>query len=554
MEQFDFKFYKWEKELADQTFLRQPFGDTWETYTWKEIGHMARKIATGLQALGLPPKSHIGLVSKNCREWIIADIAITMSGHVSVPFFPTLTADQISQVLTLGDVKALFVGKMEVWEDMGKGVPADMPIIKFPHYQGNSRVERGEDWHEFMNRYEPLEGNPQPNLDDIWTIIFTSGTTGTPKGVILTYRQMESTKVVIEETNPLKIDTKGGGNRFFSYLPLNHIAERIVVEATSIRYGGTISFSESLATFPKNLAETRPTVFFAVPRIWTKFQMGILSKIPQAKLDRLLKIPIVSGFVKKKIRKGLGLNDAKAWVSGAAPLSQSLRDWYKKLGIYITNGYGMTENAAICTTLYGFDDKPGSVGKAQAGATLKIDPDNGEIMMKAPYVMEGYYNAPEKTAEVLQDGWLRTGDQGYIDEDGYLFITGRIKDTFKTAKGKFIVPAPIEFKFEQNSDVEQICLVGLGCPQPLALVVPSEIGIAKSKDQLKDSLNHTLTQVNKELPNYQKVSTMVVVKEPWSVENGCLTPTLKIKRNVVNQQYQEQLMPWHEAPEQVVIE
>ena len=553
MEKFNYNFYKWEKESADKPFLRQPFGDNWEVYTWSQAGQMARKLATGLQSLGLPPRSHIGLVSKNCREWIIADIAITMAGYVSVPFFPTLTADQINQVLNLGDVKALFVGKMEVWEDMKNGVPDDMPVIRFPHYKGNSKVERGEDWNEFINRFEPLQGNPQPNLDDIWTIVFTSGTTGTPKGVVLTYRQMDATKVVIEDSNPLNIDLNGG-NRFFSYLPLNHIAERIVVETTCLRYGGNISFSESLATFPKNLKETRPTVFFAVPRIWTKFQLGILSKMPQEKMDKLLKIPILSGFIKKKIRKGLGLNDAKAWVSGAAPLAESLRNWFKKLGIQITNGYGMTENAAICTTLYGFDSRPGSVGKAQPGTTLKIDEESGEIMMKAPYVMQGYYKSPEKTAEVLDNGWLRTGDQGYIDEEGYLFITGRIKDTFKTAKGKFIVPAPIEFKFEQNADVEQICLVGLGCPQPLALVVPSEIGLGKSKEELSKSLNNTLTEVNETLPNYQKISTLVVVKEAWSVENGCLTPTLKIKRNVVNQQYQDKFMGWHEAMDKVVLE
>ena len=553
MEKFDYKFYQWEKTLANKPFLKQPFGDTWETYTWAEAGQIARKLATGLLAMNLPPKSHIGLVSKNCREWIIADIAITMSGHVSVPFFPTLSADQIKQVLELGDVKVLFVGKMEVWDDMKNGVPEEMPIIKFPHYEGNSKIDRGQEWNDLINNNEPLQGEPSPDLDDIWTIVFTSGTTGTPKGVVITYRQMDSTKVVVETANPLDISLNGD-NRFFSYLPLNHIAERIVVEATCLRYGGDISFSESLATFAKNLSEARPTVFFAVPRIWTKFQHGILSKMPQKKLDTLLKIPILSGVIKKKIRKGLGLNDAKAWCSGAAPLSQSLRDWYRKIGIQITNGYGMTENSAICTTLYGFDSKPGSVGKAQPGTELKIDEQSGEIMMKAPYVMQGYYKSPEKTAEVLEDGWLRTGDQGYIDAEGYLFITGRIKDTFKTAKGKFIVPAPIEFKLEQNSDVEQICIVGLGCPQPLALIVPSEMGAAKPQEQLMASLNNTLTNTNEALPNYKKVSTLVIVKEPWSVDNNCLTPTLKVKRNVVNQKYQNHLMNWHEAKDSVVFE
>ncbi len=553
MEKFDFKFYKWEKELADQPFLRQPFGDTWEEYSWGEVGQMARKLATGLQSLGLKPKAHIGLVSKNCREWIIADIAIIMAGYVSVPFFPTLTSKQINQVLRLGDVDALFVGKLEVWDEMKKGVPDEIPIISFPQYKDHSKVERGEKWDEFINRFEPMQGTPSSPMDDIWTIVFTSGTTGTPKGVVLDYAILDSTKVVTEESNPLDISFTGA-NRFFSYLPLNHIAERIVVESTCIRYGGTISFAESLATFGKNLSSVRPTVFFAVPRIWTKFQLGILGKMPQHKLDRLLKIPIISGIVKKKIRKGLGLNDVRACVSGAAQLSEGLKQWFKKLGIQITNGYGMTENSALCTSLFPWDDKPGSVGKAQPGASLKIDPDTNEIMMKAPYVMRGYYKDPEKTAEVLDNGWLRTGDQGRMDDDGFLFITGRVKDTFKTAKGEFIVPTPMEGVLEQNSDIEQICIVGLGCPQPIAMVVLSEIGIAKSKEDLAKSLDNTLTDLNKTLESYQKVSTIVVVKEAWSVENGCLTPTLKVKRNMVNQQYQEHLEDWHAAAETIVWE
>lgn len=553
MEKFDFRFYKWEKELADKPFLRQPFGDTWEEYTWGEVGQMARKLATGLQSLGLQPKAHIGLVSKNCREWIIADIAIMMAGFVSVPFFPTLTSKQINQVLRLGDVDALFVGKLDVWDEMKKGVPEDMPIISFPQYPDHSKVERGEKWDDIINRSEPMQGTPSGALDDTWTIVFTSGTTGTPKGVVHDYARLDSTKIVTEESNPLDISFTGE-NRFFSYLPLNHIAERIVVESTCIRYGGTISFAESLATFAKNLSSVRPTVFFAVPRIWTKFQLGILGKMPQQKLDRIMKIPIISGIVKKKIRKGLGLNDVRACVSGAAMLSEGLKQWYKKLGVQITNGYGMTENSALCTTLYPWDDKPGSVGKAQPGASIKIDPDTNEIMMRAPYVMKGYYKDPEKTSEVLNDGWLRTGDQGRLDEEGFLYITGRVKDTFKTAKGEFIVPTPMEGVLEQNSDIEQICIVGLGCPQPLAMVVLSEIGLAKSKNDLGKSLDNTLSALNKTLESYQKISTIVVVKEAWSVENGCLTPTLKVKRNKVNQQYQDHLERWHESSETIVWE
>lgn len=553
MEKFHFHFYDWESKAANEPFLRQPFGDNWEITTWGEAGQTARKLATGLKSLGLPPKSHIGLVSKNCREWIIADIAIIMAGYISVPLYPTLDAKQINEVIRLGDVEALIVGKIENWEAMKDGIPDGMPMITMPHYEGASKITEGQQWDDFINKFDPIKEVHVPNMDDTWTIIFTSGTTGTPKGVVLTYRVLDSTSLPTEKDNPLKLG-RDGSDRFFSFLPLNHIAERVVVEMTCMRYGGTISFAESLQTFAKNLSETQPIVFFAVPRIWTKFQLGILKKMPQKKLNTLLKIPIVSGMIKKKIKTGLGLAKARSCVSGAAMLPETLKNWYKSIGVDIMIGYGMTENCAISTSLMPEDNKPGSVGKAQVGAEIKIEEGTNEILMRGPYMMTGYYKDPEKTAETIKDGWLHTGDQGRMDKDGFLWITGRVKDTFKSAKGQFIVPAKLEKGFEDNSDIEQICIVGLGCPQPIALIVPSEIGLAKSKKDLRASLNTTLKEANKKFENYQRVSTIVIVRDQWGVENNLLTPTLKVKRNVVSQRYQDLLMDWHEDSEAVVFE
>jgi len=546
-------FYEKEQHTPNEIFLRQPFGSTWKTYSWKETGQIARRIASAIQSYNLPPKSHIGLVSKNCSEWIIADLAIMMTGHVSVPFYSTLTGKQIEQVLELGDISLLFVGKTEVWDDMKTGIAASMPIIKFPHYIDCNKVDRGEEWEGLIAKHNPLEGNPYPDIDDLWTIVFTSGTTGTPKGVMLTYKILVDLLIASEETNNLKVD-KNGDNRFFSFLPLNHIAERMIVENTAIYYGGSISFAENLKTFTQNLVDTDPTVFFAVPRIWTKFQLGILQKMPQKKLDRLLSIPIVSSLVKRKIKRGLGLSSTRVNVSGAAPITEECKSWYKKLGIPISEGYGMTENCAVCTFLGPDENKPGSVGKASANAILKIDPETGEVLMKASFVMKGYYKNPEQTDKTIQDDWLHTGDQGYIDDDGYLYLTGRIKDTFKTAKGQFIVPAPIEFKLSGNPDIEQICLLGLGLPQPIALVSLSEIGDKKSREEIKNSLQNTLEKANVQLDNYKKVSTIVIVKDAFTVENGMLTPTLKTKRNKVNERYSNLIAPWHEHEDSVVFE
>jgi long-chain acyl-CoA synthetase len=197
---------------------------------------------------------------------------------------------------------------------------------------------------------------------------------------------------------------------------------------------------------------------------------------------------------------------------------------------------------------------PGTVGPALPAVSLKLDRKTGEIMMKGPFVMNGYYKDPVKTAEVIEDGWLRTGDQGHLDENGYLFITGRVKDTFKTAKGKFIAPSPIEWKFGFDENIEQICILGLGCPQPIALVVPSGIGRSKPKDELQICLSHTLGKVNDKLPNNEKVSTIVITQEEWNMENGLLTPTLKVKRHALNKRYSDLLLGWHEHNDSVVWE
>ena len=551
---FDFKFYDLEKQLKNKPFLRQPFGNNWEEYTWGETGQMARKLANGLKSLKLKPNAHIGLISKNCREWIIADIAIIMAGYISVPFFGTLTGKELGKLLDFGDVDALFVGKIEHWNDIKKYVPNKLPIIAFPTYNGHSAIDRGYPWFDFINKNEPLKTPHVPKLSDTWTIIFTSGTTGNPKGVVLSYRANEATKIISLNTNPLKID-HNGNNHFFSYLPLNHIAERIVVEFTVLRFGGTISFAESLDTFGANLASVQPTVFFAVPRIWTKFQMGILSKFSQKKLNILLSIPILSSLIKKVLAKKLGLSNARAKVSGAAPMQSSLRDWYRKLGINILNGYGMTENCAISNQLAdNIWDRPGSVGIPQEGVSIKINPENEEILMQGTFLMEGYYKDPQATKETLVNGWLHTGDQGYVDGDGFLYITGRVKDLFKTSKGKFIEPLPLEYYFGKYNEFEQICIVGLGNPQPMLLVSLSEIGQKIKKVDFKDRFTKELNKINTKLDPYKKISKIIIVKDSWTVENGLVTPTLKVKRTMIDKKYMKNYPKWHDLSSSVLWE
>ena len=550
--EFDFKFYELENLHRDKTFLRQPFGNSWEEYSYGEVGIYARKLASGLISLGLRENAHIGLISKNCREWVIADLAIMMAGYISVPFFSNLTSKELNNLLEFGDVDLLIVGKVEDWENQKKGVPKDLPIISFPNYEGFSIVTDGYQWFDFIEKHEPLEDCHQPKLNDTWTIIFTSGTTGDPKGVVLTYLALDRTKVIHSQSNPLKVDFKGN-NQFISYLPLNHIAERIVIEHTALRYGGQISFVENLESFVKNLQSVKPSIFFGVPRVYTKFQIGILEKVPQKKLDIFLKIPILSSLIKKKLKKGLGLINANAIASGAAPLPETLRTWFRKIGIDIINGYGMTENCAITSQLFEFD-RPGSVGKAAAEVEIKIDSNNSEILMKGPFLMKGYYKLPDLTKKTIKDGWLHTGDQGKIDKDGYLFVTGRVKDLFKTTKGKYIEPLVLESHFTDISEFEQVCVVGLGLDQPICLGVLSDIGKEKTKEEIHDFMGKHLEKTNSKLPGYQKISTFVVVKDAWTVENGLTTPTMKIKRNQIDKYYDSNYSNWNNNDAKVVFE
>jgi len=551
-ELFDFPFYDWEQKLNNQPFLKQPYGNLWENYTWGEVGIMSRKLATGLKSMGLKNKSHIGLVSKNCREWIIADLAISMAGHISVPFFPTLKSHEIEKLLDFGDVDALFVGKLENWEEMKKGVRDDMPIISFPHYKNHSKILKGEKWFDFIERFEPQTENFQPKLNDVWTIIFTSGTTGDPKGVVLTYETLYNTKRITEDGNPLKVDFSGK-NDFISYMPLNHIFERVVIEHTAFRFGGTISFVESLESFAKNLSDVQPTAFQGVPRIYSKFQEKILEKMPQKKLTSLLKIPIISWLVKRKLKNALGMSRVKAVVTGAAAMPLELLDWYKTIGIYITNGYGMTENCATCTNLNPYQPLGrGSVGKPTPGVDLKIS-DQGEILMKGPFILSEYYKNEEITKETLKDGWLHTGDKGHIDNDGFLYITGRVKDMFKTSKGKYIEPGVLESYFGKINDFSQICVVGLNCTQPILLAVPTEIAV-QNKDVVSEKLSKVLIDVNEKLDNYKKISKIILVKEDWVPENGMTTPTLKIKRAKIDEKFSPMYSDWEKSEKTVIWE
>lgn len=538
--------YQWEQKKPDEIFLRQPSGGQWTTYTWAQSMDQIRRMANYLIELHLPPRSKIALVSKNCAHWILADQAITMAGHIVVPIYPTLTADQLNEILVHSESKVIITGKLDDWQAMKPGVPNSLIGITMPLSLDKEYTR----WEDIMANTEPLKENYIPNREDLIAILYTSGTTGTPKGVLLSHDKYQQAVRAIEQV----VEVISKPHTLLSYLPLCHVGERLAVETAAIYSGGTISFVDSIDTFVENLRDTRPTIFFGVPRIWSKFQQGVLEKVPQKKLNLLLRLPLINNWLKNKIKKGLGLDRAEIIITTAAPCPKPLLEWYEGIGLPLLELYGMTENHGVCTIMPPEKTKVGSVGKAYPGAELVIDEESGEIKMKADWVMSGYYKEPELSAQVLKNGYLHTGDIGEIDEDGFLFITGRLKDTFKTAKGKFVVPGPIEWGFALNNDVEQICVLGRNLPQPIALVVLSEIGLKKSPDQILTSLTRTISEIVEDLVSYEKLQKTIIVQEPWSVENGILTPTMKIKRNILEKRYVHQLEEWYERPDTVIWE
>lgn len=538
-------FYQWEKEKPDAIFLRQPYGAEWKEISFREAGQEARSMASALASLGYEPGDHIAIFSKNCYHWILTDLALHMGRFVSVPFYPTLTGGQLNEVLVKSDAKAIFVGKLDEWESKKSGVPSDVQIIHFPHYPGNAAVNEGLSWSDLSEKNTPLEGKPLPDLDSLWTILFTSGTTGTPKGVMHSHRNIALLALNEIENNPLKIMEMKPAPRFFSFLPLNHVAERVAVETTAFISGGTISFAESIDTFAKNLQDTQPTFFFAVPRIWTKFQLAILEKIPPKRFELLMKLPIVSGLVKKKIKKGLGLSNAKTLLTGASLTPENLKQWYRHLGLNLREVYGSTETCGGLSLMPHERHMPNTVGLPVDYAEIKTDPGSGEIIGKVPWSMTGYYKEPELTRDVLREGWIYTGDKGQLDENGFLKIVGRVKDAFKTSKGEFVSPNAIEEKFLTDKCIEQICVVGLGIPQPLVLVNLSDIGKGLEKIELEERFSKLLTQINGSLSSHERVSTIIVIQESWSEKNDLLTPTLKVRRQAVDERFGTAYLPWH---------
>ncbi len=550
--------YDHESNLANHVWLTQPTGGgAVTTYTWREVMDQARRMASHLQSQGVTHGDRVAILSKNCAHFIMAELAIWMAGGTTVAIFPTETADTIRYVLGHSEPKLLFVGKLDTWEQQAAAVPAGMASIAFP-LAPDSAKKACPGWDEVVRAATPIAGKPGRRGEDIAMMMYTSGSTGTPKGVMHRFDRITAcTHGMLDYVR----DSIGAHEeiRVLSYLPLAHVFERAWLEcAIGFREGKSrIFFAESLDTFVADLQRARPTLFISVPRLWLKFQQGVLAKVPEKKLNTLLSIPIVSGLIRKKILRGLGLDSVKHAASGSAPIPAALIEWYQRLGLNLIEGYGMTEDFAYSCTSRNDKKAPGYVGVAMPGVELKIS-DEGEILIKSPGQFVGYYKQPDVTAESFtEDGFFKTGDLGEIRADGLVRITGRKKELFKTGKGKYVTPAPIENKINTCPVVELSLVSGVGREAPCAIVLLSETIRPKVNDpavraEVEQTLAKHLAEVNATLPDYEKLKMIVIAREPWTMENGLLTPTMKIKRAKIEQSLEAQVDRWYASNAKVV--
>ena len=516
-------------QTPDAPWLHQSIHGVWRAWTYREVVDQVMRMAAALQAQGFAPNSAIGIGGRNSAHWFMADMAIAAAGMVSVGLYPMQSGEHTRYILEHCEAKAEIVGPLMKPQEFMEALPQGITTIRMPYPDAPPcQLE----WDALTAAATPLAQPAARKPEDLVTLIYTSGTTGHPKGVMMNGENVLFTVEGLVKTMPPKPQ-----EIFFSYLPLAHAFERGALELASLYLGAQVYFLEHLEKLPEQLAFVRPTRFFGVPLVYTRIQAGILKKMPQEKLDKLLRIPLLSGFIKRKIRKAIGLDRAWLIFSGAAPMPKPLIEWFDKLGIQVLQGYGMTENSIYASANLPWANRVGSVGREMVGANTKIAED-GEILYKHPGVMTGYYKDEAKTRETFTaDGYLKTGDKGRLDADGFLYITGRVKDIFKTMKGKYVAPAPIEGALARNTDIDQLCFVGSELKQPIMLVSLSEAGRGKSREDTERGLAEEMESVNATLEAHEAIGKIVVVKDTWSIDNGLMTPTMKVKRNEIEKRY-----------------
>ena len=546
--------YTHEAQMPERVYLTQSLrGGQTQDYTWREVLDQSRRMAAHIRSLGFMPGARIAILSGNCAHFVMAELAIWMAGGTTVAIYPTEKPETIRYVLEHAEASLIFVGKLDDWDRQRAALPQGLPAVALPLAPQTTFAT----WDGIIARTPPIHGMVDRASNDLALICYTSGSTGQPKGVMHSFARV--TQASADMVDYMRANYGADlESRVLSYLPLAHIYERAWVECASFVDGRCqIFFNHSQETFLQDLNRARPTGFISVPRLWLKFQQGVLARLPQAMLNQLLDDPATSSATAGQIVQSLGLAEAVSASSGSAPMPAELMAWYRRLGLNLLEGYGMTEDFAYSFASTPEFNAPGCVGVPLPGVEVRFS-DEGEILIKSPGQLVGYYKQPELFAAALtEDGYFRTGDEGAIQANGLLKITGRLKDNFKTSKGKYVAPVSIENLFVAHPMVEAVMVSGAGAPAPYAFLVLTEdwrvrIDKTLSKAKVEDELKKLIGEINASLAHYERLQMIVVAKNPWSVENGYLTPTLKIKRKHIESAVASEVPGWYAKGQPVI--
>jgi len=579
------------QEYGDKTLVKYKNRQgLWEEISWNRLNGMVRDIGMFLINKDIRPGDKVALFSPNRYEWWVADLAIISVGAVNVPIYATNSAEEARYIIENSDSKMCFVGTREhmdkilqikdrlpnlreiiIFDDLDKTIPG---VVTLQDAYKEGKAAQNKD--EFDKRLVPI------NIDDVATIIYTSGTTGNPKGVMLTHKNFVANVNQVEMADP---EFFMGDHTFLSFLPLAHSLERTAGYYLPIFLGHKVAFAESTEKLLENFLEIRPTFIISVPRIYEKMHSGILAKVAGAPPVKkalfnwamgvarqnlpyvcenkkrtcpfAFKYNLADKLIFSKLKAALGLDRLHAAVSGGAPLSVSDAEFFLGMGIRVIEGFGLTETTPVTNANLPKHIKPGTVGPAVKDTTVKISED-GEILIKGPQIMKGYYKNEAATREAFTpDGFFRTGDIGEIDRDGYLKITGRIKDLIITSSGKNISPQNVENALLTSAFVEQLAVIGDKRKYLTALIVPSYPALESwarqnnvaftgrkdliSKDEVRQLFETEVGQCMKDFAPIEQVKKFTLLETEWSQDTGELTPTMKLKRKIINQKYASQI-------------
>lgn len=580
------------RERDERVAMRHKHHGLWKEISWKEYYRQAAYVTHALMEMGIEAGDFIGIIGENSPEWLFMDMGIQMAGARTVGIYTTSAWPQVQYILQHSGCKILFA-ENEEQVDKWLAMREALPQLEYVIYWDKKGLERLTDpqllaYEEMVEKgRRSFEQQPELHLsrveqvdpEDIALLVYTSGTTGNPKGAMLTSRNLLWTAEMVKRYNEGLINER---DETMSFLPLCHIFERMFGVYIPLVMGYVVNFAEDVETIAQNLREIRPTVGYAVPRVWEKFQSSMLIRMGDAPwLNRKLfkgAMSIGNRYIRKKLAKepigwGLktgyllaywiiffplrymvGMDRMRIGLSGAAPISPKVLQFYHMLGITMVEGYGMTETSALITVSKLTDYKLGTVGRPIEGAEVKLAED-GEILVRHPGVVGGYYKNPEATAQALDDGWLHTGDVGTFDDEGFLKIIDRKKDLIITAGGKNIAPQKIESKLKVSPYINDAIVIGDRRKFVSAIIVLDEENINKyardkkiqytayselaAHPEISSLIEREVQQVNKELARVETVRKFTILDKRLYVEDGEVTPTMKVKRKFINEQYQD---------------